>query len=165
MHTPEPHLEPKPARLSACEMTEIVMPNDANPLGIMLGGRLLHIMDIAATIAAMRHAGHPCVTTSFDSVDFHTPIHIGEVCIVRARVTWTGRTSLEVGIDVFAESPIKGERRHTTSAFATFVALDQETGRPTRVPPLLLETDEDRRYFAEGEQRRRLRLARRHARG
>lgn len=165
MHRTEQSLQPKSARLSACEMTEIIMPNDANPLGNMLGGRLLHLMDVAASITAMRHAGNPCVTASFDSVDFLTPVHIGEVCILKARVTWTGRTSLEVGIDVYAESPTKGERRHTTSAYATFVALDPETGRPTRVPPLLIETEQDRRCFQEGEERRRLRLARRHGRG
>ncbi|MEW8977605.1 MAG: acyl-CoA thioesterase [Symbiobacterium sp.] len=161
MYQVNPSLQPKPSRLSACEMTELVMPNDANPMGNMLGGRLLHLMDVAAGIAAMRHAGRPCVTACFDSVDFLTPVHIGEVCILKARVTWTGRTSLEVQVDVYCESPTVGERRHTTTAFACFVALDPETGKPAPVPPLLLETEEERQAFAEAEERRRLRLARR----
>jgi len=154
-------LAPKPPRLSQVEMTEVVLPNDANPLGNMLGGRVLHFIDMAAAVAAIRHAGNPCVTASFDSVDFLTPIHVGEACILKARVTWTGRTSLEVYVDVWAENLLSGERRHTTTAFTTFVALDPATGRPATVPPLLPETDEERQLFDGGELRRVERLARR----
>ncbi len=154
-------LAPKPARLSTVEMTEVVLPNDVNPLGNMLGGRLLHFIDMAAAVAAMRHSGNPCVTASFDSVDFLAPVHVGDACILHARVTWTGRTSLEVYIEVYAERLTTGERRQTTTAFTTFVALDPATGRPTPVPPLLTETDEERAVFAGGAVRRAERLARR----
>lgn len=153
-------LTPKPVSFSVCEMTEVVLPNDANPLGNMLGGRLLHLIDMAAAVAAIRHAGAPCVTASFDSVDFLTPIHVGEVCILKARVTWTGTTSLEVAVDVFAENLISGQRRHATTAFTTFVAVDAG-GRPVKVPALKLETDAERKTFEEGFSRRAERLARR----
>ncbi|MFZ5814820.1 MAG: acyl-CoA thioesterase [Bacillota bacterium] len=151
----------KPPRLSAVEMTEVVLPNDANPLGNMLGGRLLHLIDMAAAVAAIRHAGRPCVTASFDSVDFLTPVHVGEACILKGKVTWVGRTSLEVAVDVYAENLLTGNRRHTTTAFTTFVALDPVTGKPAPVPALEPETEEERRCFEEGKRRREERLARR----
>lgn len=151
----------KPPRLSEVEMTEIVLPNDANPLGNMLGGRVLHYIDMCAAVAAIRHAGYPCVTASFDSVDFHTPIHVGEACILKGKVTWAGRTSLEVYVEVYAEDLRTGQRRHTTTAFTTFVAMDPATGKPAAVPAVAPETDEERRMFESGEQRRAERLARR----
>jgi len=154
-------LQAKAPGLTQVEMTEIVLPNDANPLGNMLGGRLLHLIDIAAAIPAIRHAGRPCVTASFDSVDFLTPVHVGEACILKAKVTWVGRTSIEVGVDVYSENLISGERRHTTTAFTTFVALDPATGRPAEIPPLAPETEEEKRAFEEGRIRREQRLARR----
>lgn len=154
-------LKPKPPRLSMVEMTEVVLPNDANPLGNMLGGRLLHLIDMAAAVSAIRHAGHPCVTASFDSVDFLTPIHVGEACILKAKATWVGRTSLEVSVDVFAENLLTGVRRHATSAFTTFVAMDEATGKPVVVPPLAPETDEERQEFERAAARRTQRLARR----
>lgn len=154
----------KPPRLSLVTMTEVVLPNDANPLGNMLGGRVLHYIDMAAAVAAIRHAGNPCVTASFDSVDFLTPLHVGEACILTAQVTWTGRTSLEVYVDVWAENLMSGERRHTTTAFTTFVALDPATGKPAPVPPLDPETDEERQLFAGGAARRAARLQRRNVR-
>lgn len=153
---------PKPPRLSAVEMTEMVLPNDANPLGNMLGGRVLHFIDMAAAVAAIRHAGNPCVTASFDSVDFLTPIHVGEACVLKAKVTWAGRTSLEVYVDVFAENLITGERRHTTTAFTTFVAIDSATGKPAEVPPLQPETEAEMQMFDGAATRRAERLARRH---
>lgn len=151
----------KPPRLSAVEMTEMVLPNDANPLGNMLGGRMLHLIDMAAAIAAARHAGRPCVTASFDSVDFLSAVRVGEVCILRAKVTWTGRTSIEVAVDVFAENLVSGNRRQTTSAFTTFVAIDPATGKPAQVPPVAPETDEERQAFEEAQLRREQRVARR----
>ena len=154
----------KPPRLSAVEMTEIVLPNDANPLGNMLGGRVLHYIDMAAAVAAIRHAGNPCVTASFDSVDFHTPIHVGEACILKAKVTCAGRTSLEVNVEVYAENLITGQRRHTTTAFTTFVAIDPATGQPAPVPAVEPETDEERRLLEGAQVRRAERLARRGAR-
>jgi acyl-CoA hydrolase len=154
-------LSPKPPRLSQVEMTEVVLPNDANPLGNMLGGRVLHLIDMAAAVAAIRHAGNPCVTASFDSVDFLTPIHVGEAVILKARVTGTNRTSLEVYVEVYAENLMTGQRRHTTTAFTTFVAIDPATGGPTAVPPLLAETEEEQRMAAGAATRRAERLSRR----
>jgi acyl-CoA hydrolase len=154
-------LTAKPPRLSAVEMTELVLPNDANPLGNMLGGRVLHFIDLAAAIAANRHTGRPCVTASFDSVDFLAPIKVGEVCLLKARVTWAGRTSVEVYVEVFAENPTTGERRVTTTAFTTFVALDPATGKPCPVPPVAPETEEERALFEGAQARRAQRLARR----
>jgi acyl-CoA hydrolase len=157
----EQTLAPKPPRISAVEMTEIVLPNDANPLGNMLGGRVLHFIDMAAAIAAIRHAGNPCVTASFDSVDFLTPIHVGEACILKAKVTWTGHTSVEVYVEVHAENLRTGERRHTTTAFTTFVAIDPVTGKPAPVPPVAPETSDEKRMYEGAALRRDERLARR----
>lgn len=154
-------LDAKPPRLSAVEMTEVVLPNDANPLGNMLGGRVLHLIDMAAAVAAIRHAGNPCVTASFDTVDFLTPIHVGEACILRAKVTGAGRTSVEVYVEVYAENLLTGVRRHTTTAFTTFVAVDPATGKPAPVPPVAPETNEERRMFEGAAVRRADRLARR----
>lgn len=145
---------PKPPRLSQVEMTEVVLPNDANPLGNMLGGRVLHLIDMAAAIAAIRHAGNPCVTASFDSVDFLHPIHVGEVVNLTARVTATFRTSIEVYVEVHAENMLTGNRRHTTTALTTFVAIDPATGQPTDVPPLLCETEAEQ-LMADGAAARR----------
>lgn len=152
---------PKPPRLSAVEMTEMVLPNDANPLGNMLGGRMLHLIDLAAAIAAARHAGRPCVTASFDSVDFLSAVRVGEVCILRAKVTWTGRTSIEVAVDVFAENMVRGNRRKATSAFTTFVAIDSASGKPAPVPPVAPETDEEHQAYEEAQVRHAQRVARR----
>lgn len=160
----ENSLTSKPPRLSAVEMTEVILPNDANPLGNLLGGRVLHFIDMAAAVAAIRHAGHPCVTASFDSVDFLAPIHVGEICILRAKVTWTGQTSLEVYVEVYAENLLTGERRQTTSAFTTFVALDEKTGKPTHVAPVRPETEEEHRLYHSALVRRTERMARRSAR-
>lgn len=161
----ESPIAPKPPSASTVEMLELVLPNDANSLGNMLGGRVLHFIDLAAAMAAIRHCGKPCVTASFDSVDFLTPIHISEACILKAKVTWTGRTSIEVKVDVFAENLRSGERRHTTTAFTSFVALDPTTSRPTEVPPVKPETDEERALFESAAQRRAERLRRRRSHG
>lgn len=140
-------------------MTEFCFPNDTNPLGNMMGGRLMHLIDVAGAIAARRHCGRIPVTASMDSLDFHHPIPLGAIVVLEARVTWTGRTSMEVAVDAYVEVT-PDQRLHTCSAFLTFVALD-ETGRPTPVPPLLLETDEDRRLFEAGAARSEARRARR----
>lgn len=161
----QPVLVAKPPRLSQVEMTEMVLPNDANTLGNMLGGRVLHYIDMAAAMAAIRHAGKPCVTASFDSVDFLTPIHIGEICLLRAKVIWAGHTSLEVHVDVYAENLLTGERRQTTTAFTTFVALDPETGKPAAVAPVAPETEEEQELHRTAQVRRAERMKRRAARG
>ena len=125
---------------SKTEMTEMLLPNETNNLGRALGGTVLHWMDICAAIASMRFAGHQCVTASMDHVDFVTPIDLGEVAVIEAYVFSTGRTSLDVKVDVHTEDPREGERRLSTSSFFTFVAVD-ESGKPTEVPDLGCPTD------------------------
>lgn len=154
--------EGKPPRLSAVEMTEIVLPNDANPLGNMLGGRVLHLIDIAAAIAASRHCGRPCVTASIDGVDFLHPIKVGQVVVLRSQVNWAGRTSIEVGVEVYAEDVwTTGECTHTCSALLTFVAVDPATGKPTPVPPVVAETEVEKSRHRGAQVRRMERMQRR----
>ena len=151
----------KPVSASASEITEAVLPNDANPLGNMLGGRVMHLIDIAGALAAHRHSNSIVVTASVDYLDFRFPIRVGEWIVLKSSVNRVFKTSMEVGVKVFSENILTGERKHTSSAYVTFVALDQE--RVTHaVPPLILETEEDRRRFREAGERRRYRLAMRH---
>lgn len=151
----------KPARASRVEMVEVVLPNDANPLGNILGGRVMHLMDIAAAIAAHRHSNSYVVTASVDYVDFRNPIRVGDLIILKSSVNRVFRTSMEVGVKVFSENVLTGQRKHTSSAYVTFVAID-ERGRPKPVRPLGLETAEDRRRYREAAIRRRIRLAHRY---
>lgn len=120
---------------SKTEMTEMVLPNETNTLGRALGGAVLHWMDICAAIASMRFAGTQCVTASMDHVGFVSPIDLGEVAVIEAYVFGTGRTSIDVRVDVHAEDPTEGDSRLATTSFFTFVALDSD-GRPTEVPEL-----------------------------
>lgn len=138
----------KPPRLSRSEMTEFVQPNDANILGNMMGGRVMHLIDVCAAMTAMRHTGRPCVTASMERLDFIRPIRLGSAVVLKGVVHWAGRTSVEVGVDVFAENLLTGERWQTCSAILVFVALD-EHGRPAAVPPVEPETDAEGRLFAE----------------
>jgi acyl-CoA hydrolase len=144
-------------------MVELVLPNDANPLGTILGGKVMHLIDIAAAIAAQRHCRRPVVTASIDRVDFLHPIRVGQLIILKASVNHAAHTSMEVGVRVESEDPQTGDRLHTASAYATFVALGP-SGRPTQVPPLRLRTEEDRRRFDEASVRRETRLRDREAR-
>lgn len=150
-------MEARPVRLSQVEMLELMFPNDANPMGSVMGGRVMHFIDVAAAIAASRHAGRPCVTASVDHIDFRRPVKVGDVLVLRASVNYAGRTSMEVGVRVEVENRWTRERGHTSSAYLTFVALDRD-GKPTDVPPLLPETDVERRRFTEAEKRRAARL-------
>lgn len=126
---------------SYTEMTEILLPNDTNDFGRALGGAILHWMDICGAIASMRFSNRQCVTAAMDHVDFISPIEQGEIVVVRAFVYETGRTSLEVSVDVEAEAPTRsGPPRETTTSYFTFVALDDE-GDPTPVPDVRLETE------------------------
>jgi uncharacterized protein (TIGR00369 family) len=145
-------------------MSELMMPNMANNLGHVFGGVLLSLVDRVAATAAMRHARQSCVTVSVDRVDFHEPIHLGELVVAHATVNFVGRTSMEVGVRIEAENLITGVRRHTNSCYVTFVAIDAE-GHPSPVRPLLLETPEERRRHAAAEARRRLRLEERRSEG
>jgi acyl-CoA hydrolase len=128
-------------------------------MGNVHGGVILKIADEAAAICAMRHAHRQCVTVAIDSVSFHSPVHVGELLALEASLTYVGRTSLEVHVRVHAEDPIGGSITHTNSAYFVFVALD-ESGQVAPVPPLELETDEERVRFAEGSERQKLRVAR-----
>ncbi len=150
--------DPKPPSESRSTVSQLMMPGDVNNLGHVFGGVVLSMVDRAAAVAAMRHAGRPCVTVSIDRVDFKEPIYAGELVTCRARVNYVGTTSLEVGVRVIAEDLLSGEKRHTNTCFLTFVAIDEED-RPVPVRKLKLETDEDRRHFREAERRRETRRA------
>ncbi len=153
----------KPVRASRAEMTEVVLPNDANPLGNILGGRVMHLIDIAAALAAHRHSNSYVVTASVDYVDFRSPIRVGDMIILKSSMNRVFHTSMEVGVKVFSENVLSGERKHTSSAYVTFVAID-EHGRPKPVPPLLLHTPQERRRWRDAARRRRIRLAQRYRR-
>lgn len=144
-------------------MVEVVLPQDANVLGNILGGRVMHLVDIAGAIAAHRHCRTHVVTASVDHLDFRNPILIGELIVLRASVNRAFHTSLETGVKVFSENVLTGERKHTTSAYLTYVAVDPD-GHPIPVPPLLCETAEDRRRFRDALARRKTRLAHRYKR-
>src|SRR6186997_1140540 len=134
---------PKSSSESFTEMVQVVLPNDANPLGFILGGTVMHLIDIAGAIACHRHTRSLLVTAAVDGLQFLHPIKVGDLIILRARVTATFQTSLEVEVDVFSERVETGERRMTSMAYLTFVTIDRNGGR-VPVPPLLLQTDEDR---------------------
>ena len=144
-------------------MVQLVLPNDTNTLGNVLGGTVMHWIDIVAAIAAHRHAGRICVTASMDDLSFEAPIKMGQLAHLSARVTYTATTSIEVQVDVEAENLNTGDRRRTSTAFLTFVAID-EAGRPVPVPPLLVGPEDEAEY-ARAVVRRRERLNRRAARG
>lgn len=138
-------------------MTQIVMPMHTNGVaGAMFGGIMMQWIDVCAAVAAMRQAGGSVVTASIDRLDFMTPVHVGEVVVLRAQVNYVARTSMEVGCRVETEDMRTQTRRYTTKAYLTFVAL--EGGRPRPLPPLVLASDDDRRRHREGERRRHERL-------
>jgi acyl-CoA hydrolase len=144
-------------RESRVEMTELVLPNDTNLLSNLLGGRLMHWMDVAGGMAASRHSNCVVVTAAVDNLTFHHPIRLGELVNITAVVTWTGRTSMEVLIRVFAENTMSGEKKLANEAFFTFVAMD-ENSQPTGVARLQPETENEKQLFKEASQRREKRL-------
>ena len=150
---------PKAVSASASEMAEVVLPAVTNPLGKLLGGHVMHLVDIVAAMAACRHANGYVVTASVDSIDFRNSITLGEIVTLKAQVNRVFRTSMEVGVEVHSENVITGERRHTTSAFVTFVALDARTMLPTPVPQLIVKSAEEKRRWREAAKRRTARLA------
>lgn len=152
-------LAPKPVSASRVEMTEIVFPNDANPLGNAMGGRVMHWIDICAAVAAGRHARTPVVTASVDNIDFANPVPVGGIIVLLASVNFAGRTSMEVGVKVWQEDRATGARKHVASAYLTFVSLDPVTKAPRPVPPLLAETPDEVRRYEAARQRRATRLA------
>ena len=150
-------MTPKRASESFTEMVQVVLPNDANPLGFILGGTVMHLIDIAGAIACHRHTRSLLVTAAVDGLQFLHPIKVGDLIILRARVTAVWSTSLEVEVEVFSEETLTGVRRMTSRAYLTFVATDRE-GQRVRIPGLILETDEDKRRAAEADARRAERL-------
>jgi acyl-CoA hydrolase len=138
-------------------MVQVVLPNDANPLGFILGGTVMHLIDIAGAIACHRHTRSLLVTAAVDGLQFLNPIKVGDLIILRARVTATFQTSLEVEVEVFSEETLTGARKMTSRAYLTFVAIDRAGGR-VPVPPLLLETEEDRQKARDAGERRAARL-------
>lgn len=156
-----PEMPGRPVSRSRTEMTEIVFPNDTNPLGNVMGGKVMHWVDICAAVAAGRHAGTPVVTASVDRIDFHRPARSGSVLVLFASVNYAHRTSMEVGVKVWNENRATAVRSHVASAYLTFVSLDPSTGTPNPVAPVIPETDDEKRRFEKAKARRAERIARR----
>jgi acyl-CoA hydrolase len=149
-------LMPRPVRDSQSEMAEIVLPNDANPLGALLGGRLMHWIDMAGALAAHRHSRNYVVTASIDHMDFLVPVHIGDLVILRSSVNRVFHTSMEVGVKAWVENYLHDDCQHVSSAYLTFVAVDGG-GRHIEVPPVVPESDEERRRYEDASRRRAIR--------
>ncbi|MCU1273883.1 MAG: thioesterase superfamily protein [Bryobacterales bacterium] len=147
----------KPVRESQSEYSELALPNDANGLGNVLGGKVMHLVDLAGALAAIRHARCPVVTASVDYMNFLHPVRIGQLMILLSSVNRVFRTSMEVGVKVWVEDLMKGERQHTSSAYLTFVAVDRE-GNRVPVAPVIPETEEEKRRYREALERREYRL-------
>lgn len=145
---------------SRVEMTEIVLPQHTNSLGTIFGGVVLSWMDIAAAICAQKHCQKNVVTASIDAMNFLAPIHLGWIVYIKARVNFTAKTSCEVGIEITAEDPQTQEFHHTATAYVTMVAIDSN-GRPTKIPEIETETEEEKKRYEEGKKRREVRLANR----
>jgi acyl-CoA hydrolase len=151
-------MQGKPVRESISEYSELALPNDANGLGNVLGGKVMHLVDLAAAMAAIRHARRPCVTASVDSLHFLHPVRIGQLIVLRSSVNRVFRTSMEVGVWVETETLLTGEKLHTCSAYLTFVALD-ENSKAVEIPPVIPETEEQLRRYRQAGERREYRLA------
>lgn len=150
-------MTPKRPSDSATEMVQVVLPNDANPLGFILGGSVMHLIDIAGAIACHRHTRSLLVTAAVDGLQFLHPIKVGDLIILRARVTAAWSTSLEVEVEVFSEQILTGTRRMTSRAYLTFVSVDRE-GQRLRIPAVIPESEADHQRAAEAEVRRADRL-------
>jgi acyl-CoA hydrolase len=149
----------KPVSASRSEMAEVVLPAQTNPLGKLLGGHVMHLVDIAAAMAAHRHSNSYVVTASVDYIDFRNSVSLGEIVMLKSQVNRVFHTSMEVGVEVYSENVLTGERKHTTTAYVTFVAIDEKTHRPKPVRPLILETPDEKRRYEEAAERRKTRLA------
>lgn len=153
-----PALPARPVRDSYFEYSEITLPNDANPLGTLFGGKLMQWVDLAASISAARHARCAVVTASIDSLTFLRPVKIGQLVILKSAVNRVFRSSMEIGVKVFVEDLHTGDVQHVSSAYLTFVAIN-EKGEKTGIPPVNPENDEERRRYEQAGQRRAYRLA------
>jgi acyl-CoA hydrolase len=156
-------MEGKLVRESASEYSELALPNDANGFGNVLGGKVMHLVDLAAAMAGMRHARNPVVTASVDSLQFLHPVHIGELIMLRSSVNRVFRSSMEIGVKVMTEKLLTGARLHTCSAYLTFVAIDRE-GKAVTIAPVIPESEEEMRRYREAGERREYRLAMRNRR-
>ena len=153
-----PELPGRFVRESISEYSEFALPTDANTLGNVLGGKVMHLVDLAAALAAVRHARCPVVTASVDQMSFLHPVHIGQLIMLQSSVNRVFRTSMEVGVRVQVENLLTGQRKHTSSAYLTFVAIGK-SGQRVPIAPVIPETDEEKRRFMEAEERRAYRLA------
>ena len=158
-HQGDTKLHGKPVSASRSEMTEIVLPAQTNPLGKLLGGQVMHLVDMAAALAAHRHSNSYVVTASVDYIDFRNAVNLGEIVTLKSQVNRVFHTSMEVGVEVYSDNVLRGERKHTTTAYVTFVAIDSQTGLPKKVTPLIVRTPEERRRWQEAAGRREIRLA------
>jgi uncharacterized protein (TIGR00369 family) len=154
--------QPKRVADSETHLAQVMLISDANPAGNVHGGTLMKLVDTAGATAASRHVRQRVVTAVIDSMTFLHPVFVGDIVMLDARLTWVGTTSLEVEVSIDAEDRLSGERRHTSTAYLVYAALD-ESGHPTPVPPLELTTDDERERWAAAEQRRAYRLAQRAA--
>lgn len=157
MSHPTPKSPKKTPKESAVIMTELVLPQHTNALGTIFGGTVMSWIDIAAAIAAFRHARQTVVTASIDALHFKAPIKLGHVVHIKAIVNFTARTSMEIGVRVDSEDPRTGELSHTVSAYTTFVAVN-EKGRPTSVPAIHPETKDEKRRFEAAKKRKESRI-------
>jgi len=163
MEQDETSLPAKTVKESQSEMVEMVLPNDTNPLGALLGGRLMHWIDLAGALAAHRHSRSYVVTASIDHLDFLVPVHVGDVVIFKSSVNRVFHTSMEIGVKVWVESYTTGDRRHVSSAYLTFVAVDRH-GRKRPVPQVIAESDEEKRRYDDAARRRDFQRAERQRR-
>ena len=152
-----PSIDPKPVRASRISIAQLMQPEHANNLGNVHGGWIMKLVDEAGALACMRHAGRRVVTVAIDSMVFRQPIRIGDLVILNAEVTYTGRTSVEAEVQVVAENPVTGERTHTNTAYLVYVALDDD-GNPTPATPVKAETEDEKRKLEEGRERQKRRL-------
>ena len=150
-------MQGKPVRESQSEYSELALPNDANSLGHVLGGKVMHLVDLAGALAALRHARCPVVTASIDHMSFLHPVHIGQLILLKSSVNRVFRTSMEVGVKVWVEDLMTGDLQHTSSAYLTFVTIDVH-GQRVPVAPVIPETDEEKRRYEEALERRQYRL-------
>ena len=151
-------LTPRPVSESQSEMAEVVLPNDANPLQALLGGRLMHWIDVAGALAAHRHSRNYVVTASIDHLDFLVPVRVGDLVILKSSVNRVFHTSMEVGVKVFVENYIAGQQQHVSSAYLTFVAVDR-SGRHLPVAPVVPRAADEKRRYEDAGRRRELRRA------
>jgi len=147
----------RPARESASEYSELALPNDANTLGFLLGGKVMHLVDLAGAMAAIRHSRQYVVTASVDHMSFLHPVHIGQLLILKSSVNRVFHTSMEVGVKVYVEDLLTGDRKHTSSAYLTFVAIDH-AGNRIPIDPVIPETEDEKRRYQEAGRRRAYRI-------